>query len=79
MEFEEPTKGRGHWISLEVSAADAEHAWLKNRCVDIVQPPDDQTWEERYFVIRDPDGVLIYIAHKFGIAEAMKPFFKRVA
>jgi uncharacterized glyoxalase superfamily protein PhnB len=78
-EFEDPTKGRGHWISTEIDDADAKHPRLKTAGVEIVQPLADQPWGEYNVVVHDPDGVLIFIAHKIEVAEAMKPFFKQTA
>ena len=63
-ELETASKGTGLWIGLEVKNADDESARLWDAGVTIVQPPTDQPWGERTVVIRDPDGVLIYLAHK---------------
>jgi catechol 2,3-dioxygenase-like lactoylglutathione lyase family enzyme len=58
------TDGRGFWVSLDVADADAEHARLMAAGVEIVQPPEDHAWGERNFIVRDPNGVLIIIAHR---------------
>lgn len=68
-EFETATDGNGLWLGLEVADADAEHDRLKQAGVEIAQPPTDQPWGERTVVIRDPDGVLVYIAHKIPVPE----------
>jgi catechol 2,3-dioxygenase-like lactoylglutathione lyase family enzyme len=66
-ELENATTGMGLWIGLEVENADEESARLWDAGVTIVQPPTDQPWGERTIVIRDPDGVLIYLAHKIAV------------
>lgn len=59
-----PAEGRGFWLSLDVPDADAEYARLLALGVDVVSPPEDKPWGERHFLVRDPNGVLVYIAHK---------------
>ena len=71
-EFEKSTVGSGMWLGLDVTNADTEYDWLKQKGVEIVQPPTDQPWGERTFVVRDPDGVLVYLAHKIPVAESFK-------
>lgn len=66
-ELENATAGAGLWIGLEVENADEESARLWDAGITIVQPPTDQPWGERTIVIRDPDGVLIYLAHKIAV------------
>lgn len=66
-ELENATTGTGLWIGLEVENSDEESARLWDAGVTIVQPPTDQPWGERTIVIRDPDGVLIYLAHKIAV------------
>lgn len=63
------TDGRGFWLSIDVPDADAEHARLQNLDVPIVEQPSDQPWGERRFIVRDPNGVLIWIAHRIPIAD----------
>jgi len=62
------TDGRGMWLSLNVDDADAEHKRLRALGVPIVEPPKDRPWGERCFVVRDPNGVLVFIAHKLVAA-----------
>lgn len=57
------TDGRGFWLGLKVDDADAMHARLLAAGVPIVHAPEDKPWGERHFVVRDPNGVLIYVAH----------------
>jgi catechol 2,3-dioxygenase-like lactoylglutathione lyase family enzyme len=58
------TDGRGFWLSLDVADADAEYERLMKAGVTIVAPPQDKPWGERLFVVRDPNGVLIFVAHR---------------
>lgn len=66
------TDGRGFWLNLDVADADAEHARLCAAGVDIVEPPEDKPWGDRQFIVRDPNGVLISIAHKIA-TQATEP------
>jgi uncharacterized glyoxalase superfamily protein PhnB len=58
------TDGRGIWLNLDVPDADAEHARLGAAGLLIVAPPEDKPWGERMFIVRDPNGVLIALAHR---------------
>ena len=58
------TDGRGYWLNLDVADADAEHARLSAAGVEIIAPLEDKPWGDRQFVVRDPNGVLIAIAHR---------------
>lgn len=58
------TSGRGFWLNIEVADADAEHARLAQAGLEIVEPVEDKPWGNRQFVVRDPNGVLIAIAHR---------------
>ena len=58
------TDGRGFWLNLDVADADAEFARLRSEAVSIVAPIEDKPWGDRQFVIKDPNGVLISIAHR---------------
>lgn len=58
------TDGRGFWVNLDVADADAEHERLRTAGAPIVMPPEDKPWGERMFIVRDPNGVLISIAHR---------------
>ena len=60
------TDGRGFWFNLEVADADAEHARLCESGVEIVESPADKAWGDRQFLVRDPNGVLIAIAHRIA-------------
>jgi catechol 2,3-dioxygenase-like lactoylglutathione lyase family enzyme len=58
------TRGTGFWINLEVPNADEAYVRLKEAGVPIGRAPEDKAWGERQFLIRDPNGVLIYLAQK---------------
>lgn len=55
------TDGRGFWLSLEVENVDATYEQLRDAGVPIVAEPVDKPWGERIFVVRDPNGILIFI------------------
>jgi len=58
------TDGRGVWLNLDVVDADAEHRRLLQAGVEIAAPLEDTAWGDRQFIVRDPNGVLISIAHR---------------
>ncbi|GAB1487615.1 VOC family protein [Opitutaceae bacterium] len=55
------TRGTGFWINLEVDDADEAYHRLKSAGVSVGSPPENKPWGERQFVVRDPNGVLIYL------------------
>lgn len=63
-EFVTGTDGRGFWINLDVADADAEHGRLCAAGVEVVEPLENKPWGDRQFLVRDPNGVLIAIAHR---------------
>lgn len=65
-EWVSATDGRGFWLNLEVVDADAEYARLQAAGVEIAHEIADQPWGDRQFVVRDPNGVLIAIAHRIA-------------
>jgi uncharacterized glyoxalase superfamily protein PhnB len=64
------TTGQGLWLGLAVPAADAECARLESEGMQIIQPPTDQPWGERTLLLRDPDGMLVYLAHPIPAADS---------
>jgi catechol 2,3-dioxygenase-like lactoylglutathione lyase family enzyme len=56
--------GRGMWLNLDVADADAEHDRLRNDGVEIALPLEDKPWGDRQFAVRDPNGLLVFIAHR---------------
>ncbi len=58
------TDGRGFWLNLDVADADAEFRRLSAAGLEIVSPPEDKPWGDRMFVVRDPNRVLIALAHR---------------
>lgn len=58
--------GRGFWLSVDVADADAEYVRLCAAGVDIAEPIDDKPWGQRQFLVRDPNGILIAIAHRMA-------------
>lgn len=62
------TDGRGFWLTLEVPDADAEYRRLSDAGVTIVEDVEDKPWGQRQFIVRDPNGILIAIAHRHPAA-----------
>lgn len=58
------TDGRGFWISLDVDDADAEYARLQAEGLSIPAPIENKPWGDRQFMVKDPNGILIAIAHR---------------
>jgi catechol 2,3-dioxygenase-like lactoylglutathione lyase family enzyme len=58
----------GLTLALRVPDADREHRRLAAKGAKIVQPPTDQPWGARSFVVHDPNGVVIYISHPIPAA-----------
>jgi len=61
------TDGRGVWLNLDVVDADAEHRRLVKAGVEIAVPLENTSWGDRQFIVRDPNGVLISIAHRYEV------------
>ncbi|ACB77376.1 VOC family protein [Opitutus terrae] len=62
------TNGHGFWLNVEVADADAEQLRLAREGVEIFEPAEDKPWGNRQLLVRDPNGVLIAIAHRIPIA-----------
>ena len=60
--------GRGLTLCLRVENADREHARLAKAGVAIVAPPTDFPWGMRAFVVKDPNGIVVSIAHPIAAA-----------
>jgi uncharacterized glyoxalase superfamily protein PhnB len=56
------TEGRGFWLNLEVADVDAMYERLCAAGVLVVQPLEAGPRGTRFFVVRDPNGVLIRVA-----------------
>ncbi|HVU25137.1 MAG TPA: VOC family protein [Opitutus sp.] len=65
------TDGRGYWFNLDVADADAEYARLVAAGVTIAEPIEDKSWGSRQFMVCDPNGVLVAIAHRRPAAETL--------
>lgn len=62
------TDGRGFWLNLDVADADAEYARLVAAGTEIAEALEDKPWGDRQFMVCDPNGVLIAIAHRRPVA-----------
>lgn len=60
------TEGRGLWLNVDVADADAEYERLRTAGLQIVSAPEDKPWGERMFIVRDPNGVLVALAHRIA-------------
>ena len=60
--------GGGLTLCLRVENADREHARLVQAGVAIVTPPTDFPWGMRAFVVMDPNGIVVSIAHPIAAA-----------
>lgn len=58
------TEGRGFWLNLDVADADAEYSRLRAAGAEIAAEIADKPWGDRQFMVRDPNGVLVAIAHR---------------
>jgi catechol 2,3-dioxygenase-like lactoylglutathione lyase family enzyme len=56
------TDGRGLWLNLEVADVDAMYEQLCAAGVPVVQPLEAGPRGARFFVVRDPNGVLLRVA-----------------
>jgi uncharacterized glyoxalase superfamily protein PhnB len=57
------TDGRGFWLNLPSADADADYVHMIAAGVNVVSPPENTPWGEREFVVQDPNGILIFVAH----------------
>lgn len=60
--------GKGVTLAISIADADAECTRLQQKGVSILQPPTDQPWGARSFVVADPNGVTIHISHPIPAA-----------
>lgn len=60
--------GGGLTLCLRVEDADRECARLWDAGVAIVAPPTDFPWGMRAFVVKDPNGIVVSIAHTIAAA-----------
>jgi catechol 2,3-dioxygenase-like lactoylglutathione lyase family enzyme len=49
-------KGKGYYLYLQVSDADAKYAELKAAGIEPATAPRDWAWGNREFIVKDPDG-----------------------
>ncbi|MBK8980100.1 MAG: VOC family protein [Planctomycetes bacterium] len=64
----EPFGGAGVSVSIAVADADAECERLRRAGVTIHREPSDQPWGARSFMVVDPNGVTVFIAHRIEAA-----------
>ena len=79
--FREPRGGEpcctaGLTFGLQVADADAEQARLEAAGVPIVKPIGDNPWGDRSFLVRDPNGLGLYVFHPIEAAPELKQAVK---
>jgi len=60
--------GKGITYAFRVDDADKEHARLKRAGATILREPKDEPWGARAFILRDPNGVTLYLSHPIPAA-----------
>ena len=74
-EFESSANGVGYWISIETDAVEEDFERLSEAGVPVVEGLKDQPWGERTGVLKDPNGVLVYLAQQNGkMEESLKQY-----
>ncbi|GAA5101614.1 VOC family protein [Nocardia iowensis] len=53
--------GEGLLVVFVVDDIDAEYTRLQNEGVPIVTPIETEEWGERYFQMRDPNGIIVQL------------------
>ncbi|AFU05840.1 VOC family protein [Nocardia brasiliensis] len=53
--------GEGLLVVFEVDDIDAEYARLQGEGVPIATPIETEEWGERYFQMRDPNGIILQL------------------
>ncbi|MFI9401821.1 VOC family protein [Nocardia sp. NPDC052316] len=53
--------GEGLLVVFVVDDIDAEYARLQGEGVPIVTPIETEEWNERYFQMRDPNGIIVQL------------------
>lgn len=61
-----PSRGDGLFYCFEVECADTAYEELRAKGAPVAGPPEDQPWGDRRFVLDDPNGITVYIAHRIA-------------
>jgi predicted enzyme related to lactoylglutathione lyase len=64
------------YLGIEVANVDAEYERLKNNGVQIDQPPVDNPWGDRSFMVCDPIGLTLYLNTPIAPAQEYKEYYK---
>ncbi|MBE2213428.1 MAG: VOC family protein [Opitutaceae bacterium] len=67
------TRGAGVWLAFESDDVDALHAHLASRGAEIVCDPETTLSGRRRCVVRDPNGVLVYVTSRHEAAPVSPP------
>ena len=68
-----PTRGSGIWLNLEVHDSDALYARACAAGVEVVAPPEVTASGTRRLVVRDPNGVLVYVTERAPVPFIHQP------
>jgi catechol 2,3-dioxygenase-like lactoylglutathione lyase family enzyme len=60
----EPFNGKGMFLTLQVSDAEAEHTRLSQAGVPIAYPVRDEPWGQRRFGLSDPAGMWVDVVEQ---------------
>jgi catechol 2,3-dioxygenase-like lactoylglutathione lyase family enzyme len=69
-------KGGMMYLGIEVADVDAEYERLKKNGVQIDQPPVNNPWGDRSFMVQDPIGLTLYLNTPIEPAQEYKEYYK---
>ncbi len=62
--------------NFSVPNVDEEHKRLTEAGLDVIVPLEDHPWGDRGFVIKDPNGISLYIYSDREPSEEFKRYYK---
>jgi predicted enzyme related to lactoylglutathione lyase len=68
--------GKGITFGFRVEDADREHTRLRRAGATILREPKDEPWGSRAFILRDPNGVTLYVSHPIVATPAFQASVK---
>jgi predicted enzyme related to lactoylglutathione lyase len=69
----QPSRGSGVWLTIQSDDVDVLHARLVAGGVEIVGDPEYTLSGQRRCVVRDPNGVLVYVTSRRDAAPVVSP------
>jgi uncharacterized glyoxalase superfamily protein PhnB len=64
----QPAFGGGSWLAFETDDAHREYERLQRAGVPIVADIKDESWGDRHFVVKDPNGIGVDIYQRIEVA-----------